>query len=628
MSTLDDRLKQIEWGPSGPEIGAFFDYDGTVISGYSALAFYSHRARNLELGPRELARTLLAALRGIETEEEFRALLDISLEAWEGKPAAELEELAEQIFKHDIASHLHHEVWRLIEAHRRMGHEIVLASSATRFQVEPMARAIEADAVLCTRIEERAGIVSGRPIDDPLWGAQKGRAVEAHARARGIELEHSYAYSNGDEDVPFLETVGLPCAVEPQAGLARVAAEHGWPILRCIARGGATPNLLDLARTAGFYGGVLAAAGAGLSAGILNRSRRTFLDITGLGADLGLALAGVKVQIVRGREHLWSARPCVFVFNHQSKLDPILLMKLLREDFTGVAKKEVANVPGFGQLFKVAGVAFVDRGNTTQAKDALAPAVAKVRDEGLSLAIAPEGTRSPTPRLGQFKKGAFHIAMQAGVPMVPIVIRNAGEVMWRGAQTISPGTVEVAVLDPIDTGSWTTATVAEHVGEVREMFLRTLADWPRTTKHHRRSPPSAARASARRSQAGARSKAARSPTAGTKAKRSPTGRSNPKRSPAASATAPAGRSEAAPARAARRQARPARAPAARAKVNDGPRTAVKARREPAADGSAGGSASRNGRAIIEDATAGAGVPVEDRAAKVARADSASGERSS
>src|SRR6185503_1216920 len=192
---------------------------------------------------------------------------------------------------------------------------------------------------------------------------------------------------------------------------------------------------------------------------------------------LGLALAGIDVD-VRGAEHLWSARPCVFVFNHQSKVDVALLMKLLRGGFTGVAKAEAASIPLWGQMFSLAGVAFVERGNARQSKEALEPAVRKMRDEGWSLAIAPEGTRSPTPRLGPFKKGAFHIAMQAGVPMVPIVIHDAGEVMWRSAQTIRPGTVHVVVLPPIETSGWRVETLNQHVGDVRDLFVRTLDAWP------------------------------------------------------------------------------------------------------------------------------------------------------
>jgi putative phosphoserine phosphatase/1-acylglycerol-3-phosphate O-acyltransferase len=68
--------------------------------------------------------------------------------------------------------------------------------------------------------------------------------------------------------------------------------------------------------------------------------------------------------------------------------------------------------------------------------------------------------------------------MQAGVPMVPIVLRNVGEVMWRGAQVIRPGTIDVVVLPPVDTSDWTRATINDHVAEVRVMFADTLADWP------------------------------------------------------------------------------------------------------------------------------------------------------
>jgi putative phosphoserine phosphatase/1-acylglycerol-3-phosphate O-acyltransferase len=170
----------------------------------------------------------------------------------------------------------------------------------------------------------------------------------------------------------------------------------------------------------------------------------------------------------------------VFVFNHQSNVDPIVIMKIVRSGFTGVAKAEAKKIPGFGQFFQIAGVAFVERGNTAQAVKAIEPAVAKVRDEGLSLCIAPEGTRSYTPRLGRFKKGAFHIAMQAEVPMVPIAIRHAGEVMPRGAQTLRPGRIEVAVLPPVPTDDWTVETIDDHVAEVRGMIADTLDRWPGT----------------------------------------------------------------------------------------------------------------------------------------------------
>ena len=184
----------------------------------------------------------------------------------------------------------------------------------------------------------------------------------------------------------------------------------------------------------------------------------------------------MKLDVV-GQDNLWSARPAVFLFNHQSQLDVPVLASLLRKDFTAVAKKELATDPMFAPMGWLADVAYVDRTDSTKAKAALAPAVDALRN-GTSLVIAPEGTRSPTPKLLPFKKGAFHMAMQAGVPVVPIVIRNAGELMAPRGMLISSGVVHVAVLDPIDTSAWTARSLTGKVAAVRRMYLDTLDDWP------------------------------------------------------------------------------------------------------------------------------------------------------
>jgi putative phosphoserine phosphatase/1-acylglycerol-3-phosphate O-acyltransferase len=189
-----------------------------------------------------------------------------------------------------------------------------------------------------------------------------------------------------------------------------------------------------------------------------------------LGSDLALALAGVRVR-VQGAENLWARRPAVYVINHQSPLDPLIMGKVLRGRFTGVVKKEVERIPVAGPFLRFAGFAFIDRGNTTQAKAALQPAVDRLRS-GVSLAIAPEGTRSPT--LGAFKKGAFHVAMQAGAPIVPVVIRNAGEVQPQNSKTIRPGTVDVVVHPPIAVDGWAVDRLDERVAEVHDIFERTL----------------------------------------------------------------------------------------------------------------------------------------------------------
>jgi len=277
--------------------------------------------------------------------------------------------------------------------------------------------------------------------------------------------------------VPFLELVGRPHPVNPGRELARVAREKRWPVLRFRSRGRPDPVLL--ARNAATLYGVGAVTLAGLGIGLLlNRDRRqAFNLITSVGPDLVLALAGVDVE-VSGEEHLWSHRPAVFLFNHQSYLDAIVVARLVRQDFTGVAKKELAQAPLFAAIGWLGNVAFVDRGNSVQARDALGPVVDKLR-EGVSVIIAPEGTRSATHRLGPFKKGAFHVAMQAGVPLVPIVLRNTGDLLWKESLVVRPGKVDVAVLPPISVDGWTVQELDRRVAEVRQLYVDTLESWPR-----------------------------------------------------------------------------------------------------------------------------------------------------
>jgi HAD superfamily hydrolase (TIGR01490 family) len=470
----EDLIADVEAGPKGPQIGAFFDFDGTLIDGYSLSAFARHHLRSLEVSPGDLGRMLLTGIRGVTSEEDFERFTELSMRTWAGRSEDELAELGERLFVQGISGSLYPEGWRLVEAHQRAGHTIVLASSATRFQVEPAARAMGVSHILVSPVEIVNGISTGRPGGPLLWRAGKAAAVREFAGEHGIDLPQSYAYSNGDEDVPFLQTVGRPRAINPGRHLAEAARHYGWPVARFRSR---HAGVADIARTAAGLAGMFGGFTAGIALGAATTgSRREAVDLaTTLAGEVGSTLAGVRLD-VHGAEHL-AVRPAVFLFNHQSQLDVLILAKLLRGGFTAVAKKELANSPGFGLMFRLADVAFVDRHDSAQARKALEPAVRKLRD-GISLVIAPEGTRSATPALGPFKKGAFHVAMQAGVPIVPIVIRNSGELMWRGATTIHAGTVQIAVLPPIATEGWDADDLDEHIRKIRGQYLATLANWP------------------------------------------------------------------------------------------------------------------------------------------------------
>jgi putative phosphoserine phosphatase/1-acylglycerol-3-phosphate O-acyltransferase len=259
--------------------------------------------------------------------------------------------------------------------------------------------------------------------------------------------------------------------VNPNRRLAQIAKERQWPVRRFHSRGRPSPG--DIVRTGLTYASLAPSVWAGTAAGLVNGSMREAINVAGsLWGDLATSLAGVDLR-VEGEEHLWARRPAVFIFNHQSALDAVLMVKLLRRDITGVGKKEIRSNPVFGPLFGAAGVVFVDRADSGKAIEALKPAVQALR-EGRSLVIAPEGTRSPTPRLKRFKKGAFHMAMQAGVPIVPVVFRNVLDALPRDALVVRPATVEAVVLPPVDTSSWTVEGLDDEIAAIRERYVELL----------------------------------------------------------------------------------------------------------------------------------------------------------
>ena len=475
MSDIDDLVREVARGPQGPEIGAFFDFDGTLIDGYSATLYFRERLTNGDIGVGELLGTLVEVFNMKQRGHDVTRLVEVALGALAGRELAEIEALGQELWRTRIAAKVYPDARTLVQAHQRAGHTVALASSATRFQAAAAAADLGIEHVLVTEIEDDDGILTGRVRGPILWGPGKAQAVRDFAAGHGVDLDESYAYGNGGEDVPYLETVGRPRPLNADGELTREAEERGWPVHRLRRQQRLTP--MNVARSAASFAGLGVGVAAGLGLGLVNRDRSTALAVaSAVGSELSLAAAGVSLE-VSGQENLWRRRPAVFVFNHQSQLDVPILAALLRRDFTGVAKKELQKDPTFAAMGWLADVAYVDRTDSGAARAALEPAVASLR-LGKSLVIAPEGARSPTPTLLPFKKGAFHLAMQAGVPMVPIVIRNAGEIMPAHSLLISSGTVQVAVLPPVDTSKWTARTLDRQIARVRGMFLETLADWP------------------------------------------------------------------------------------------------------------------------------------------------------
>lgn len=475
MSLHEHLTEEIRSAPPGPKRAAFFDLDRTLLAGFSATAFMRERFVSGLMAPREVAETLLGALSFALGRTGFSGLLSATTAAYRGLSESVLEELGEEIFERHLATAIFPESRALVQAHRDAGHSVAIVSSATCYQIDPLARELGIRHVLCTRLEVEDGVFTGGIVRPTCYGEGKAEAAQDFADEHDIDLEESWFYTDSHEDLPLLEVVGRPRPLNPSRRLAQIAKERGWPVQRFHSRG--SPGAQDLLRTGLVYASLVPSVWAGVAAGLVNRSRREATNVMGaVWGDLAASLAGIDLR-VEGEEHLWSRRPAVFLFNHQSGLDMVLVLKLLRRDFTAVAKQEIQRNPVFGPLFAAAGVVFIERGGRTRAIEALRPAVEALR-EGRSLAIAPEGTRSSTPRLGPFKKGAFHLAMQAGVPIVPIVFRNALDALPKHAVVVRPATVEAVVLPPIDTSDWTRESLDDEIRAIRLRYLEVLGQAP------------------------------------------------------------------------------------------------------------------------------------------------------
>lgn len=466
-----DITQDILKGESGPHIAAFFDLDRTLIKGFSAREFFQARFLSGKMSPREIVSQFAGVMVYALGNGNFAGLAALGAKGVQGVKEQVFIEVGEEVYLKHLADEIYPESRALVAAHLAKGHTVAIVSAATPYQVNPIARDLGIEEVMCTRMEVQDGAFTGRIIEPACWGEGKAYAAQQFTEQHNIELSKSYFYTDSAEDLPLLEMVGHPRPMNPDIKLSGIAYENEWPIYRFNDE--IRPGISNFLRTGLTMASLIPAAMGGLLTGASTLNWQDGINnMIALVGDLGTAMAGISV-IVKNEENIWNYRPAVFLFNHQSNADLFIIAKLLRRDVTGVAKKELQNFPILGQMMASAGIIFVDRQDREQAIEALKPAVETIRN-GTSLAIAPEGTRSYSYKLGKFKKGAFHLAMQAGVPLVPIVIKNAHDAMPRGSNVFRPTAVEVVVLPGIPTEDWKREELNENIAKVRQLFLDEL----------------------------------------------------------------------------------------------------------------------------------------------------------
>jgi len=211
----------------------------------------------------------------------------------------------------------------------------------------------------------------------------------------------------------------------------------------------------------------------GLAICLLRPRHRNHVHLLGRLLHSACPLLGVKVRISIP-DACRELGPCVYVANHQSNWDIMVETGAVMPGTVAVGKKALLWLPLFGQLFYLSGNILIDRTNRSRAIDTIRQVVLRIKRRQLSVWMFPEGTRSKGRGLLPFKTGAFHTAMMAGVPIVPIVCSSyVGQIdlnRWNN------GEILVEMLPPVDSKRWERDSVRECADEIRTLMEDKLAD--------------------------------------------------------------------------------------------------------------------------------------------------------
>lgn len=212
---------------------AFFDLDKTVIAKSSALAFGRPFYRDGLITRRDVVKAAYAQLifkLGGADESQMARLRDYLAELCTGWRVEQVRQIVNETLHELIHPYVYAEAAALIAEHHAAGRDVVLVSSSGEEMVQPIGEMLGVSDVIATRMAVEDGRYSGE-VEFYAAGPNKVTAVRELAERRGYDLGDSYAYSDSITDVPLLESVGHPSAVNPDRGLRRVAVERGWPVL-------------------------------------------------------------------------------------------------------------------------------------------------------------------------------------------------------------------------------------------------------------------------------------------------------------------------------------------------------------------------------------------------------------
>jgi HAD superfamily hydrolase (TIGR01490 family) len=214
--------------------GAFFDLDRTLMAGSSAYHFGRAMYKAGHISRRQIARDAIEQIRFRirgASDAAVNVLLERVLAGIKGHRVGDLRRMTPDVLA-GILPRIYPQMLAVVREHQDSGRRCYIATAASQPSAEILAEALVMDGAMGTRWEDRDGVYTGRLEGPFAYGEGKAERLREFARERGIDLEQSWAYSDAVSDLPMLEAVGHPVAVNPDAGLAQVARQEGWEVLR------------------------------------------------------------------------------------------------------------------------------------------------------------------------------------------------------------------------------------------------------------------------------------------------------------------------------------------------------------------------------------------------------------
>ncbi|HOM28217.1 MAG TPA: lysophospholipid acyltransferase family protein [Deltaproteobacteria bacterium] len=204
-------------------------------------------------------------------------------------------------------------------------------------------------------------------------------------------------------------------------------------------------------------------------AALLSSTGNLAFNLSKIWAYVMLAVTNVR-PVIRGREKIVPGRSYVIVSNHQSEFDILALVTTLRIQYRWIIKKELRKVPLFGYALEASRNVFIDRGDHERAMRSIRESMARL-PEGVSVLFFAEGTRSEDGSIAPFKKGGFLVALEKGLPILPVTVNGSRRVLPKKSLVFTPGPIEVVVADPIDTTGYSRENLQELVDRTRSVIV-------------------------------------------------------------------------------------------------------------------------------------------------------------